>query len=59
MEVGKKRGVTVIDMATHLHEKENYFVDTVHYSTEGTEEFGKILAPRLATLIDKSPIGPR
>lgn len=58
-EVGKKHRVAVIDMATHMHDKENYFSDTVHYSAEGTESFGKILAPRLATLIGKRPIGTR
>ncbi len=54
-EVGKRLGVTVIDMATLLGDKEEYFVDIVHFSTRGVESFGHTLAPRLAALLGKSP----
>lgn len=50
-ETGKELGVSVINMNRFLPNQESYFVDFVHYSTEGSEAFGKTLSPHIAALI--------
>ena len=52
-EIGREQGVTVIDMSTSLGDNEDYFVDIVHYSTEGSKAFGTALSAQLMDEIRK------
>ena len=57
-QVGRDRGIRVVDMAALFPEDDGLFADVVHYTAEGLRRFGRTLAPRLApALVASSAAG--
>lgn len=52
-QVGREQNVTVIDVAAELSGQTKYFADFSHFTTEGAERIGALLARQIAPVLNR------
>ncbi|HKU63102.1 MAG TPA: hypothetical protein VJQ44_18010 [Gemmatimonadales bacterium] len=55
LELGRRRGVMVVDAASRLTGHEQWFVDYIHFTVTGRAVMGRLLADSIAALAARRP----